>query len=174
MESCDFQYELNGLHVGFNKEQIIDSAHGQKNCLITMSVTSIDLIKQLKQAYRDYVTIIFSYTDAETLYDMTSSQAGISFEEVNERMNVSEKIKEVYLENIQWFDFVVLYSETAVYGMDKLELQYNYIIKKRQMIEKKLNNERYVELPYVGTEKYVFISYFHKDKNDIYAILSRL
>ena len=174
MESCDFQYELNGLHVGFNKEQIIDSAHGQKNCLLTLSVTSIDLIKQLKQAYGDYVTIIFSYTDAETLYDMTSRQAGISLEEVKERMNVSEKIKEVYLENIQWFDFVILYSETTVYSIDKLEPQYNYIIKKRQMIEKKLNNERYVELPYVGTGKYVFVSYSHKDKNEVYAILSRL
>lgn len=171
---CDFHYEINGLNVGFNKEQIIDAAHGIKNCLLTMSVTSIDFIKQIKQAYGDYVTVIYSYVDFKTLSDMTKRQQGIDKVEIAQRLKTAEEIKRIYIYNSELFDEIVIYSEDNLFDQKSLEKQYDNIIKRRSKIEKALNNNRFVELPYVGNEKYIFISYSHKNKDEVYPILSQL
>lgn len=43
-------------------------------------------------------------------------------------------------------------------------MQYNSIIAKAQVREKKLNDKNYVEMPYSGSNEYVFVNYSHSDK----------
>lgn len=171
---CDFYYELNGLYVGFNKEQIIDAVHGIKDCLLTMSVTSIQFIEHLKIAYGDYVTIIYSYIDEEALDKITKSQTGISEAEIEKRMKVSKQIKKIYLENSIYFDEVVLFDNKDIFSYESLKIQYDIIISKHKKIERMLNNNRYIEIPYIGSEPYMFVSYSHRDESKVFAVLNML
>lgn len=111
VQDSNFHYELNGLHVGFSKAQVIDAVHGLKHCLLTMSTMSIEFIVQLKHAYGDFVTVVFSFIDAGTLSRMTKRQPGISDLEITQRLRVGEEIKQVYIDHSDLFDAVVLYSK---------------------------------------------------------------
>jgi len=88
-EQCDFRYSLNGVHVGFNKQQILDAIHGKKNCLITPAASSIRFIEQIKRAYGDYVTVINLFIDHATYLAQIKRQSGITPSEFEARLVAS-------------------------------------------------------------------------------------
>ncbi len=173
--NCDFVYNVNGFITGFNKSQIIDSVSGRKNCLLTLTPYNIDFIKQIKAAYGNYVTTIFAYIDDTTLNKMTNAIKNPKPNEIETRLYTGRKIKEIYNENIEFFDHTVIYSgEDSLFNSKSVFKQYDYIIKQSLKLEKILNNKMYVELPYSGKKDYIFVSYSHKDRNIVFPILSKL
>lgn len=175
MERCDFRYQLNGVHVGFNKQQILDAIHGKKDCLVTLAASSISFIEQMKKAYGDYVTVINLFIDHETYKKQIGCQPHITDAELSARLAAELVMGECYLEKRSSFDEIAIYTgEHTIYNFENLKRQFRFIIQKRRMIEKKLNDKQYVELPYTGSEPYIFVSYSHLDKEQVYPILYML
>lgn len=173
--SCDFVYENNGMLVGFNKAQIIDAVRGRKQCLITVSPSTIDFIRQIKTAYGGYVTVIGTYIDDHALKNLFQMLPDITEEELVRRTEVGLQIKKYILEDRELFDYVVIYGgEKSVFNYAALGIQYDYILDKIQYQEKKLNDKMYVEMPYTGGENYIFVSYSHSDVQNVFPILHRL
>ena len=175
VEKCDFIYENKGMLTGFSKEQIIDAVSGKKKCLLSVSSNTIEFVRQIKAAYGDYVTVIGTYTDDDCLRDMFASLPDITEDEIEFRFKVGQDVKHVLVEERKLFDELVIYGgENSVFNYQALFLQYGNIIEKAQRNERELNNKTYVEMPYSGNEKYIFVSYSHEDYNDVMPVLSRL
>ena len=175
VSACDFKYENNGMIVGFNKEQIIDAVRGRKKCLISTSSETIDFVRQIKAAYGDYVTVIGTYIDEQTLERIFHSYDNISEEEFNYRMQIGRSVKKNLIDNRKLFDSIVIYGgENSMFGNDALAVQYDDIIEKSEKRERELNNKMYVELPYTGNEDYIFVSYSHADTEKVFPVLRML
>lgn len=172
---CDFVYDNNGRLVGFNKEQIIDAVRGQKKCLLTAASETIDFIRQIKAAYGDYVTVLGLYMDEQTAGTVFSGQSGISPAEIEMRIDISHRIKQTIMQNYDLFDRIIIYGgEESYFNYDSMYTQYASVIRKAFEAEKKLNDKNYVEMPYSGNLEYVFVSYSHKDRDQVLPILGRL
>lgn len=172
---CDFVYDNNGMLVGFNKEQIIDAVRGRKKCLITISSETISFIRQIKVAYGGYVTVLGTYIDERTLMTIFESLSDISEEELKRRINMGTAIKRNLLEDRKLFDDIVIYGgEGSLFDYKALATQYDYILAKAEKREKELNDKMYVELPYIGKEDYIFVSYSHLDSDKVFPFLHKL
>lgn len=91
IELLDFKYELDGVRVGFDKKQIIDSVCGKRDSVLTVGASNIDLIVQLKKAYGSYITSIYFFEDYNTVqntYDFISDN-----NEKKVRINANKKCK---------------------------------------------------------------------------------
>lgn len=175
IEQCDFRYGLDGVCLGFNKEQILNAVHGANDALLTVGAASLEFVIQLKKAYGDYVTLINLFSDSDTVRHDNRLSGSMTEQELAVRDAANRRMQEIYLKNIDEFDEVVLYTggETT-YDPDALKLQFESIIQKRRAIENQLNNRTYVELPYKGKEDYIFVSYAHRDKEKVYTELMHL
>ena len=174
-QRCDFKYCLNGVMVGFNQQQIMDAIHGITDCILTIGASGIDFIRQLKKAYGEYVTLINLFIDENCYKRLIAAQPGISSEEYNARMTAGKKMQQIYLNDYQLFDEVVIYTgEETVFNYQSLRMQFKSIIQRRKNLESLLNEQKYVQLPYVGADPYIFVSYSHKDKDEVYPILGML
>lgn len=175
LAACDFRYGLNGVLVGFNQQQIMDAIHGVKDCLITLAASGIDFIAQIKKAYGDYVTVINLFIDDICYERLVSSQPGITGEERQARLDAGTTMKQIYMKYYNLFDSVVLYTgEDSFYDYKSLAVQYTQVVEKRKRVEEILNSQKYVELPYTGSEPYVFVSYSHSDRDSVYPELAML
>lgn len=172
---CDFVYENNGMLVGFNKEQILDAVRGNRKCLLTTSSETIDFIKLIKAAYGEYITVIGAYTDESTLRTIFSELPDVTPDELETRISTSHLIKQQILDNYDLFDEIVIYGgEDSLFNYRSMYMQYNSMIAKAEIKEKKLNDKNYVEMPYSGSDEYVFVSYSHSDKEIVFPILAKL
>lgn len=172
---CDFVYENNGMLVGFNKEQILDAVRGSRRCLLTTSSETMDFIKQIKAAYGDYITVIGSYIDETALRHIFSELPDMTPDELETRIATSQLIKQQILDNYDLFDEIVIYGgEDSLFNYGAMCMQYRSIIAQAEVREKKLNDKNYVELPYSGSDEYVFVSYSHNDKEKVFPILANL
>lgn len=175
IEKLDFQYEEFGIRLGFDKKQIISSVHGALDSVITLSASSIEFIRQLKKAYGEYVTTICLQVSVESVRTLLARQPDISMEEVNSRFQGHIWTQQVYLDNLDLFDYSVTYEQSpAIFNLKALYKQYEHIISERKTLERILNNKNYVELPYTGKESYAFVSYKHEDKDQVYPVLYML
>ena len=149
VENCDFVYENNGMLIGFNKEQIIDSVRGRKNCLLTLSSDTIEFIRQIKAAYGGYVTIVGVYIDQLQLKKMFEAIPDLTREELEARLKTGEMVKKIMLEERKLFDEIVIYGgEDSLFDFQGLYSQYEWMIEKASRKEKELNDKTYVEMPY--------------------------
>ena len=172
IEKCDFQYQLDGVYVGFDKEQILAAVHGTKDAILTLGASSIDFITILKKAYGGYITVIHIFSDEKTVKADSLLSKAVSEKEIETRISANRKMQMMYLNNINIFDEIVLYTgENTCYDMNSLELQFDNIILKSRETERELNSRNYVELPYQGKSPYLFISYAHKDMSQVYPEL---
>lgn len=173
--NCDFVYKNNGMLVGFNKEQIADAVQGKKKCLISLTSETIDFIRQMKVAYGEYVKVIGVYIDDRTLKCLFEELSDITEEELRRRVNTGLQIKKYLISDRKIFDYIVMYGgEDSAFNYNSLEAQYNYILEQVEQVEKKLNNKKYAEMPYAGTEEYIFVSYSHRDAEEVFSILHKL
>lgn len=175
VENCDFVYENNGMLIGFNKEQIIDSVRGRKNCLLTLSSDTIEFIRQIKAAYGGYVTIVGVYIDQLQLKKMFEAIPDLTREELEARLKTGEMVKKIMLEERKLFDEIVIYGgEDSLFDFQGLHSQYEWMIEKASRKEKELNDKTYVEMPYSGKEDYIFVSYAHQDSDAVFPVLAQL
>ncbi len=172
LEMLDFTYGLDGVCVGFNQKQIVDAVRGVTDSLITLGASSLGFIAELKAAYGDYVTVIHLFEDLLTVEQSVVKYGVFSESEKVTRVAANKKMQKMYLDNKEIFDEIVLYTgEDSVYDLKALDMQYEQIIEKRGEIQKRLNNNKYVSLPYNGADPYIFVSYAHADREEVYKVL---
>lgn len=175
IDKCDFRYDLDGVYLGFDQQQIMDAVHGVKDCLLTVGGASLNLVLQLKRAYGNYVTIINIFEDYDAVLKSIELGGSISDSEKKTRVKANLGMQKRYIENTDAFDEVVIYaSGHPIYDLDALHIQYRSIIKRRKEIEKVLNDQKYVSLPYEGSEPFLFISYSHSDKDSVFSTMVAL
>lgn len=175
LEQMDFKYHLDGVSVGFNQKEIMDAVRGTTNCLLTIGASSVSLLIQLKKAFGDYITAINIFEDSETVLASVKKSEHMIDSEAATRISANERMQNLFIQNRQVFDEIVIYcGEKSIYNLHSLEIQFDYIIKKHEKIQKILNNKKYVEIPYSGKDPYLFISYAHADAEKVYQILSAL
>lgn len=174
-KKCDFRYGLNGVSVGFNQQQIMDAIHGITDCILTIGASAIEFVDQLKRAYGDYVTLVNLFIDNQCYEKLIAAQPEITSAEYTARINAGRKMQQIYLKYYPLFDETVIYTgEETIFNYTALEEQFDQIIYKRKKLEQILNEQKYVQLPYIGSEPYMFVSYSHKDRDTIYPILAML
>lgn len=175
IDKCDFRYDLDGVFLGFDQQQIMDAVHGIKDCLLTIGGASLNLVLQLKRAYGNYVTIINIFEDYDAVLKSIELGGSISESEKKTRLAANLGMQKRYIENTDAFDEVVIYaSGHPIYDLKALHIQYRSIIKRRKEIEKVLNDQKYVSLPYEGCEPFLFISYSHSDKDAVFSTMVAL
>lgn len=175
IDKCDFRYELDGVYLGFDQKQVMDAVHGVKDCLLTVGGASLSLVLQLKRAYGNYVTIINLFEDYQAILASIEMGGSISDSEKKVRVDANLRMQQNYIKNTDAFDEVVIYAPGhPIYDFEALKTQYRSIILRRKEVEKVLNDQKYVSLPYEGAEPYLFISYAHADKDAVFSTMAAL
>ena len=161
-KNYDYKYRINKCLTGFNKADFDSAVKGNEDLFARISCLDIDFLKSLKASYGKYVTIVYTYIDDITLETLIKKYKESEWQE---RLAIGKKLKNVYLSNINLFDNVVLYGgEKSVFNSDNLFAQFDGVVDKARNNEVLLNSQRKVQLPYVGAEDYIFVSYSHLDK----------
>jgi len=169
LKKCDYTYRVNSRIVGFNKKGFNKAVNGDEDLYTTISCQDIDFLKNLKHEYGKYVTLVYVYADDSTLRKVAKEYPQ---NQQRSRMNTGKSLKFTYSDNMTLFDNVILYGgEESVFNLDNLYSQLDIIIEKAKNNEIMLNSQRKVELPYCGTEDYIFISYAHKDYEKVSPIM---
>jgi hypothetical protein len=171
---CDFRYELHGIHVGFNQDEILDAVHGVKDCILTLGGASLDFIKNIKKAYGGFVTVLYTYvSDEEVARSMKRQEVDPG--EIVQRVKNAQKFCQVYLDEMDIFDGIIMYTgENTIYNLANVYRQYDEYIQRSEKVEQQLINQKFVDIPYCGSEPFIFISYSRKDKDRILPVLRSL
>ena len=173
IERCQYSYNALNRKIGFYEQDIVDAVYGKERRLLTVSTDDIEVVKNLKNAFGDYIVLIYAHIYENALKTaLCEKYPDMSESELETRLELGRKIKKTYADNAALFDETVVFG--GEFGYDELEKQYRRIVDRYDEIEKKLNNAKYVELPYTGKRGYVFISYSHDDKLRVYPILKML
>lgn len=173
VEKCDFKYTIHEGKTGFYKSQIIDAVRGRSNALITMSPDNIEFIREIKASFGEYVMLVYLYIDKHSLETLTRQYVEAEHQ-VAMRLNKGVELRRMYLDNATLFDKTVIFSADDEFNMEALFAQYDTILNEAEKIQKKANQQLYVELPYTGTQDYIFVSYSHQDERRVLPYLSAL
>ncbi len=148
-----FRYEVGGIRVGFNQQQISDAVCDKVNSLLTLSTKDISFLAEIKRVYADKVCLVYAYIDDETLRGIIARLDNITEEEARVRFETGRDVKQSYLKYSSAFDRVVVYGgEGSLFDYRSLYKQYESIIN-----DYALNKEK--ELRYAE----VFVSCAKKD-----------
>ena len=124
-----FRYNVFNLQVGFNWDQIADAVYEGKNKLLTCSMDDINLLRKIKEVYKDNVKIIYCYIDTTTLEGLYASYPDITSSEYGSRMALGMSIKKCYVENADLFDSVVIYGgEDSLFNYASVFRQFDAIL----------------------------------------------
>lgn len=160
MENTDslFRYEVGGIKVGFNQQQISDAVCDKVNSLLTLSTKDISFLSEIKRVYADKVCLVYTYIDDDTLKGIITRLENITEDEARVRYETGCDVKQSYLQYQHIFDHVVMYGgEESVFNYQSLYRQFDKIVCGKTLV----NDEKvqYAE---------VFISSTRKD-SDIYS-----
>jgi len=148
-----FRYEVGGIRVGFNQQQISDAVCDKVNSLLTLSTKDIAFLSEIKHVYSDKVCLLYAYLDDATLKSIIAGLDDITDEEARVRYETGCYVKESYLQYQHIFDHVVIYGgENSTFNYQSLYRQYDSIFSSRTV--EKRNETRYAD---------VFVSYARKD-----------
>ena len=169
IEECDSVYSAGESKAGFNIEQIIDAARGRCNVLVTASPEDLDFVRQIKASFGECLRLVYLYIDKTSLESMIRRCTFIE-EEVQARLRKADELRELYAKEMGLFDKVVVYEENGKLGFEALCQQYDRIIQELEH----MNDKLFVELPYKGSDEYIFVSYSHGDESVVIPILAKL
>ena len=130
LENTDslFRYEIGGIKIGFNQQQISDAVCDKANCLLTVSAKDISFLAEIKRVYADKVRLIYTYIDDNTLKDIIG-QLDITEEEAKTRYEIGCNIKQGYLQYQHIFDHILIYGgENSGFNSESLYRQLDCII----------------------------------------------
>ena len=105
-----FRYEIGGIHIGFNQNQILEAVSNDSNSLLTLSPSDLFFLREIKDVYNDTVKIIYCYIDKHTLDNIVSQLPDITPEEAKLRIDTGAAIRQQYSLNSDIFDYVVIYN----------------------------------------------------------------
>lgn len=132
-----FRYEVGGIQVGCNREQIERSVGGEIDAFITLAtedisfLESIKSVQEVKRIYEEQVRLVYVYIDEHSLQDMVEKIPNVSAEEKAYRLRLGQQIKRQYLENQDLFDDVLIYGGTeSPFGLDELKEQLKTLLRR--------------------------------------------
>ena len=154
LENTDslFRYEVGGIRVGFNQQQISEAVCDKSNSLLTLSTKDIAFLSEIKRVYADQVCLVYAYIDDATLKGIIA-ELDITEDEARVRYQTGCDVKQGFLRYREFFDHVVMYGgEDSVFNYESLYRQFDSIIGAKC-------------LPYEDVTQYadVFISCTRKD-----------
>lgn len=155
LENTDslFRYEIGGMLVGFNQQQISDAVCDKVNSLLTLSTKDISFLSEIKRVYAEKVCLVYTYIDDVTLKNIIAELENITDEEALVRYETGCDVKQSYLRYQHIFDHVVMYGgEESAFNYQSLYRQYDSIISTLMVGNK-------IETKYAD----VFISYTRND-----------
>ncbi len=169
VRNCDYVYENHGRIVGFTSAQIEDAVTGKKDAYLSFSSGELSFLREIKNAYGNHVATIFNYIEDKALEQLTSAINAPDAEK-SERLAMGKTLKEMFLEERELFDEIVIFSgNSTVFGYDSLVTQYDHIIKKHKELE-----QENIPLPYLGNKPYIFVSYARADTEKVVPVLKYL
>ena len=169
VRACDYVYEGNGRVVGFTSAQIEKAVSGQTDAVLTFSSGDVSFLREIKNAYGKYVTIIYVYIDDAVLGEMTDA-LDVSEEQKAARLQMGATVKKCYFEERDLFDEVLVYGgERSIFNLESIKEQYVHIMNKHKAPEKDK-----VEFPYLGNKPYVFVSYARSDTERVLPYLQKM
>lgn len=158
-----FRYDIGGIHVGFNQEQILDAVSNNANKLLTLSSPDVSLLREIKQVYGEAVRVIYCYIDKTTLEQLVSAFSDIKQEETRFRLETGEVVRRQYSLHSDLFDHVVIYNgENSEFDMEHLLKQYQSIIDPLRLHDNNIEAHD------------VFLSYAHRDSEAVKTIINKL
>jgi len=175
VDKCDFQYDTNYGSVGFNNSDIFNAIYGLENAVLTMTSDNVEFFHHIKTGYGDAVPIICAYIDAKTQVELLDRHPQINDLEREKRLKTGKQVGEIFLENKNLFDDILIYGgEQSVFNMDSIYKQLDSILDKSFKKQKEFLDKNYVQVPYQGSENFVFLSYSHKDRKVARELLAFL
>ncbi len=157
-----FRYEVGGILVGFNQQQISDAVCNKTNALLTLSTHNIDFLGEIKQVYGSSVCTVYAYIDEATLQKLLA-QRDLGPQELQARLQIGADVRQCYRQNPGFFDHIVVYGgEDSTLDMESLYAQYDAILQKLNL---HAEEPKYSE---------VYLSYSHKDRHLCQIIASEL
>ncbi len=169
---CEYRYSIpcrgadENREVGFTNADIMDAVHGRRDCFITLSAVNVDFIRSIKAIYKGYVTTVCIFIDQMALEKLTEGVGPMSEEERARRLGIGRRIKEIFVNERDVFDEVVVYTgEDTMLNFDSLFAQYDFVIDKAKRRQLALNDDSFVEMPYEGAEPFIFVSYARRDRD---------
>ena len=154
LENTDslFRYEVGGIKVGFNQQQISDAVCDKVNSLLTLSTKDISFLAEIKRVYADKVCLIYSYIDNETLKGIITRLENITEDEARVRYETGCDVKQSYLQYQHIFDHVVMYGgEESVFNYQSLYHQFDKIVGSKMLLNEDI--VRYAEVYISSTRK---------------------
>lgn len=175
LEQTDFVYESFGRYIGFNKNDLFDAVNEKCDKWLTLSTPDSTIAREIKATYGLHARIIYFYNNDVIYKEALNNLQNIEEAEFNKRMHMMQEIKKSYYDNIDLFDDIILFdkSDKEEIGYRHLEDQIKSIIDKARKELERLDNNS-IELPYIGNEDYVFVSYSHKDNEVVEKLLKEL
>ncbi len=175
IDRCDFNYPTNYGVVGFNNSDIFDAIYGKENALLAITSDNVDFFHHIKTGYGAVVPIIATYIPEDVQKQVIDSNPQIDELERAKRMDTGKMASRIILENRDLFDDILIYGgEDSAFNYNSLESQLDTMMNKAIERQKEFLDRNYIQTPYQGSEKYVFLSYSHKDRkmaNEILAFL---
>lgn len=150
-----FRYEVGGIKIGFNQQQISDAVCDKADCLLTLSTDDVSFLAEIKRVYAEKVCLVYAYIDDVFLKKIIAGLKNITDEEADVRYKTGKAVKQCYLNNQGLFDHVV------IYGGEESDFNYRALYKQYQSIIESLKSKSSVGNHYAD----IFISYSSKDKS---------
>ena len=152
-----FRYEVGGIMVGFNQNQISDAVCDKSNSLLTLSTDNISFLAEIKRIYVEKVCLIYVYIDDASLKNIISGFENITDEEIKVRYETGKAVKQCYLKNGSLFDRVVIYGgEESDFNYAALYAQYDNIIRSFESKGKKRNQYSDIFISYTLKDTLIF------------------
>ncbi len=168
----DFTYHNQGRSIGFNKQDILAAVRGEKNAILTIATEDVSFIREIKVAYGQYVTVIYTYIEQSLLDSLYRAYGTLNEEEIQKRLSLGHALKQTFLRERSLFDEIVIVDcKDGDFDYRAMELQYADILARARLKERAMNDKSYIELPYRGTLPYLFVSYSHTMKSTAESIL---
>lgn len=104
-----FRYEVGGIAVGFDRQQITRAVNDETHSLLTLATDDITVLKEIKRIYGEKARLVYVYIDAVSLQQLVADDKK-SPEETAQRLEIGRQVKECYLQNSALFDDVLIYG----------------------------------------------------------------
>lgn len=173
VEACNLTYPVHGGLTGFNRKQVIDAVRGRSNALLTASPDNLEFAKELKDAFGEYVQLIYLYIDKNSLEIITRKHIKAQ-NDIEKRLKKGADLRSLFCSERSLFNNVVIYEENGEFDFSALYNQFDKIIEDAETLQTLLNKTSFVDFPYKGNEPYIFVSYSHQDEKTVSTVLSAL
>ena len=165
-ENEDYEYYINGMHIGFAEADVMDAVSGNKDYYATITCLDANFFMRMKRAYGDQVRVVYTYIDKAAMTLLLSERKELKEEDKSLRMQTRDALEEMYKTRPEIFDGAILFSYKGDRDYTSVDKQLEEQIDRAFECQKSFADANYVKRPYTGNEPYLFVSYSHDDSKE--------